>query len=76
MLELGLEAWPPVGSTLELAVVLNGQSMTLASVVVRWAGEGKVGVAFQGLGRVGEASLARFVQQQERKILRTHLHLQ
>jgi hypothetical protein len=44
--------------------------------VVRWAGEGKVGVAFQGLGRVGEASLARFVQQQERKILRTHLHLQ
>jgi hypothetical protein len=67
---------PAIGAVLTMGLGVGPKHLEIEGCVVRHAGDGLAGVSFQGLGRVDEALLARFVQEQERRALRTHLHLQ
>jgi hypothetical protein len=67
---------PDIGAVLRMSLGVGSKHIDIEGCVVRHAGDGLAGVSFQGLGRVDEALLARFVQEQERRVLRTHLHLQ
>jgi len=67
---------PPIGALLTVSLAVGQRKLDVDGCVVRHAEDGLAGVSFQGLGRVDEALLARFVQEQERRVLRTHLHLQ
>lgn len=64
------------GDPLVLTLRLGQRQLSLAANVVRRLDEGTVAVCFAGPLGPAEGLLARFVQDQYRKQLRTHLHLQ
>ena len=66
--------WPEMGDLVVVRMSMAGRKINLFAMLVRREGN-KAGVTFESVDLGNETQLARFVHEQDRRILKAHLHL-